>query len=158
LKKKPRNLLILIVLLIALGGILLVNRVYLLELENTSHPRAVRVRIEPTETFVVFYVDSVTNESVVEELKAERDGIILMGVKTKGQAIKEYYGFENFKEFHPVNLKLGAIFFRVGVGEGQGLVVRDRKIYMSEVGAQGDRIRLRVQSVSRGRYLLSQLF
>jgi hypothetical protein len=50
---------------------------------------------------------------------------------------------------------LGAIYFKWGIGEGQGLIVRDKKIYLSEVGEKGDRIRLRVESVSLGKYLLS---
>jgi hypothetical protein len=45
---------------------------------------------------------------------------------------------------------------RRGMGEGQGLIVRDRKIYLSEIGEKGDRIQLRVESVSLGRYLLGQ--
>ena len=50
----------------------------------------------------------------------------------------EYYGFEDTKEFHPMNQRLGAIFIiRRGMGEGQGLIVRDRKIYLSEIGERG---------------------
>jgi hypothetical protein len=64
----------------------------------------------------------------------------------------EYFGIEDMKEFHPMNVVLGAIFFRVGTGEGQGLVVRDRKFYLSEIGARGERIRLRVKSVPLGYY------
>ena len=44
------------------------------------------------------------------------------------------------------------------MGEGQGLVVRERKIYLSEIGERGDRIQLRVESMSLGRYLLSMVF
>jgi len=67
----------------------------------------------------------------------------------------EYYGFEDMKEFHPMNERLGAVFIiRRGMGEGQGLIVRDRKIYLSEIGEQGDRIRLRMESISLGNYLI----
>jgi hypothetical protein len=45
----------------------------------------------------------------------------------------------------------------VGMGEGQGLIVRDRKIYLSEIGARGDRIRLRVKSIPLGYYLFSRI-
>jgi hypothetical protein len=78
-----------------------------------------------------------------------------MGVRTKSPAVMEYYGFEYTKEFHPMNQRLGAIYFKWGVGEGQGLIVRDKKIYMSEIGEKGDRIRLRVVSMSLGKYLIS---
>jgi hypothetical protein len=42
------------------------------------------------------------------------------------------------------------------MGEGQGLVVKDRKIYLSEIGEKGNRIQLRVETVSLGRYLFGQ--
>ncbi|MDP3016604.1 MAG: hypothetical protein Q8N70_05970 [Deltaproteobacteria bacterium] len=66
----------------------------------------------------------------------------------------EYYGFEDTKEFHPVTRRLGAIYFKWGTGEGQVLTIRERKIYLSEIGERGDRIRLRVESVPLGSYLL----
>jgi len=46
---------------------------------------------------------------------------------------------------------------RVAEGEGQGLIVGDRKIYLSEIGARGDRIQLSVRSLSRGAYLYSRI-
>jgi hypothetical protein len=80
-------------------------------------------------------------------------------VRTKSPAVMEYYGFEDTKEFHPMNQRLGAVFIiRRGMGEGQGLIVRDRKIYLSEIGERGDRIRLRVRSFMLGSYLLSMVF
>jgi hypothetical protein len=71
----------------------------------------------------------------------------------------EYYGFEDMKEFHPMDQKLGAVFIiRRGIGEGQGLIVKDRKIYLSEVGERGDRIQLRVERMSLWKYLLSMIW
>jgi hypothetical protein len=43
------------------------------------------------------------------------------------------------------------------MGEGQGLIVRDKKIYLSEIGEKGDRIRLRVNTLSLGTYLLKTI-
>jgi hypothetical protein len=157
LKRNYLPLLILVLVLVALGGIFLSKQVLLLELENTDHPRTIQMRIDLSERFTVFYIHSVYNESVIEEFEATQDGIVLKGVRTKSPAILEYFGFEDMKEFHPMNVVLGAIFFRVGMGEGQGLVVRDRKIYLSEIGARGDRVRLRVRSVSLWRHLLTSL-
>jgi flagellar motor switch protein FliM len=58
-----------------------------------------------------------------------------------------------------MDLKPGAVFvIRRGMGEGQGVMVRDRKIYLSEIGERGDRIQLRVESISLGRYLLSEIW
>jgi len=148
---------ILIVILFVAGAIFYFQKVLLLQLENTDHPRTIEVEIRPSERFTVFYVHSVYGESVTEEFQADEDGIVLKGVKTKSPAILEYFGFEDMKEFHPMNVVLGATYFRVGMGEGQGLIVRDRKIYLSEIGARGDRIRLRVKSVSLGYYLFLKI-
>jgi len=141
----------------AAGGVFYFTKVLLLQLENTEHPQSIEVKIRPSERFIVFYVHSIYGESVTEEFQAEEDGIVLKGVRTKSPAILESFGFEDMKEFHPMNVMLGAIYFRVGMGEGQGLVVKDRKIYLSEIGARGDRIRLRVRSVPLGYYLFLKI-
>ena len=120
--------------------------------------RTIHVRIPPSETFSIFYIHSIYKEPVAEEFQAEKGAIILKGVRTKSPAVMEYYGFEDTREFHPMSQRLGAVFFiRRGMGEGQGLIVRDRKIYLSEIGEKGDRIQLRIESISLGRYLLGQL-
>ena len=133
------------------------QKVTVLHIENMDHSRTIRFRISPTEPFSVFYIHSIYREPVVEEFQAEGDAIVLKGVRTKNPAIMEYYGFEDMKGFHPMNQRLGAIYFKWGIGEGQGLIVRDRKIYLSEVGESGDRIQLRVESLSLGKYLLSEI-
>ena len=95
----------------------------------------------------------------MEEFQVDHQAIILKGVRTKSLAIMEYYGFQESKEFHPMDLKLGAVFLiRRGMGEGQGLIVRDRKIYLSEIGEKGDRIQLRVESISFGEYLFASIW
>lgn len=122
-------------------------------------PQAIHIRIGPSETFSMFYIHSIYKEPVIEEFQAEKNSIILKGVRTKSPAIMEYYGFEETKEFYPMNQRLGAIFIiRRGMGEGQGVIVRERKIYLSEVGERGDRIQLRVESMSLGKYLLLMVF
>ncbi len=124
-----------------------------------DQPRAIHIRISPSEPFSIFYIHSIYNEPVIEEFQVDKEAIFLKGVRTKSPAVMEYYGFEDMKEFHPMNQSLGAIFIiRRGMGEGQGLVVRDRKIYLSEIGEKGDRIRLRVRSVALGYYLYSIVF
>jgi len=122
-----------------------------------DHPQTIRIRISPTEPFSVFYIHSIYKEPVVEEFQAEEDAIALKGVRTKSPAVMEYYGFEDMKGFHPMNQRLGAIYFKWGIGEGQGLIVRDRKIYLSEIGERGDRIQLRVESLTLLNYLLSEI-
>jgi len=98
----------------------------------------------------MFYIHSIYLEPVIEEFRIKEGAILLQGVRTKSPAVMEYYGFEDTKEFHPVTQRFGAIYFRWGTGEGQGLIVRERKVYLSEIGERGDRIRLRVLSVPLG--------
>jgi len=145
-------------ILIAAGGVLLLKEVNILQIENMDRPRTIRIRIGASESFSIFYIHSKYNEPVAEEFQAEKGAIILKGVRTKSPAVMEYYGFEDTKEFHPLNQKLGAVFIiRRGMGEGQGLIVRDRKIYLSEIGEKGDRIQLRVESIHLWRYLLAKI-
>ena len=68
--------------------------------------------------------------------------IVLKGVRARHPGILEYYGFEDTKEFHPMDRRLGSTFFRVGMGEAQRLVIRNRRVSFSEVGEKGDQLRL----------------
>jgi len=152
-------LLIWIGILIVAGGVFIFKKVTLLHIENMDRPKAIHIQMKPSEAFSMFYIHSIYKEPVVEEFQAGKEAIILKGVRTKSPAVMEYYGFEDTKEFHLMNQKLGAVFIiRRRMGEGQGLIVRDRKIYLSEIGERGDRIQLRVESVSLGKYLLSMVF
>ncbi len=128
-------------------------KLLVLQLQNMDRPRGLSVRIKPMERFSIYYIHSVYQEPVIEEFEAAPNTIILKGVRTKSPAIAEQYGFEDQKSFHPMDEKLGAIFLRVSAGEGQGLIVGDRKIYLGEIGAKGDRIQLSVRSISEGAYL-----
>ena len=145
-------------ILIVAGGVLLFKKVSILRIENMDRPRTIHIRIGASEPFSIFYIHSKYNEPVAEEFKAENGAIVLKGVRTKSPAVMEYYGFEDTREFHPLNQKLGAVFIiRRGMGEGQGLIVRDRKIYLSEIGEKGDRIQLRVETIPLWRYLLAKI-
>ncbi len=158
MKRKIWPLLILIGVVAVVGGVLFLEKVTVLHLENMDHPRTMRIRIGPSEPFSIFYVHSIYKAPVIEEFQAEKGAIVLKGVRTKSPAVAEYYGFEDMKEFHPMDQKLGAIYFKWGTGEGQGLIVRDRKIYLSEIGQRGDRIQLRVESMSLLKYSFSEIF
>jgi len=129
LVRKVLPLLILIGIVIIAGGFLFFQKVTLLHIENMDRQRTIHIRITPTEPFSLFYIHSIYREPVVEEFQVDHQAIILKGVRTKSLAIMEYYGFQESDEFHPMDLKLGAVFLiRRGMGEGQGLIVRDRKI------------------------------
>ena len=157
MRRKAWSLLILIGIGVILGGVLILKKVTILYLENMDHPRTIRVRIRPSEPFWVSYVHSIYKEPVVEEFEAEKGAIALRGVRTKSPAVMEYYGFEDMKGFHAMHQRLGAVSFMWGIGEGQGLTVRDRKIPLNEVGKSGDRIQLRVESLPLGKYLLLEI-
>jgi len=146
-------------ILIVAGGVLFFKKVSILHVDNMDRPRTVHIRIGASESFSIFYIHSIYKEPVAEEFQTEKGAIVLKGVRTKSRAVMEYYGFEDSREFHPLNQRLGAVFIiRRGMGEGQGLIVRDRKIYLSEIGEKGDRIQLRVESVPLGKYLFRGLF
>jgi hypothetical protein len=140
------------------GAVSLLNtKLLILQLQNADSSRTLNVRIKPMERFSVYYIHSISQEPVIEEFEAAPNTIILKGVRTMSAAIAEQLGLDDQKSVHPMDEKLGAIFLRVAPGEGQGLVIRDRKIYLTEIGARGDRIQLSVRSVSRGSYLLEML-
>jgi len=138
------------------GGVLVFKKVSLLHIENMERQKTIHIRIGPSGLFSQFYIHSIYREPVVEEFQVDHEAIILKGVRTQSPAVMEYYGFQESKEFQPMDLKLGAVFLiKKGMGEGQGLVVGERKIYLSEVGEKGDRIQLRVESLALGKYLFS---
>jgi hypothetical protein len=146
-------------MIIIAGGVLLSQKVTTLHIGDMDRPRAIHIRISPSETFFMFYIHSIYGEPVIEEFKAEQGAIVLKGIRTKSPAVMEYYGFEDMKEFHPMNQRLGAVFLiRRGMGEGQGLIVGDKKIYLSEIGERGDRIQLRLEPMSLGKYLLAVIW
>jgi len=149
--------LILIAMILAAGAILTFKKVTALSLENMDRPRTVRLWISPSDQFSIFYFHSAYQEPATEEFQVDRGTIVLKGVKTKSPGILEYYGFDDSKTFRPMQQRWGAVFFKVGERGGQGLIIKDKKIYFSEIGEKGDRIQLRVMFVPLGYHLLSVL-
>ncbi len=159
MRRKVLPLLVLIGIPIIAVGFLFFEKVTLLHIENMDRQKTIHLRISPSESFSLFYIHSIYRQPVVEEFQVDHQAIILKGVRTKSPAIMEYYGFQESDEFHPMDLKLGAVFLiRRGMGEGQGLIVRDRKIYLSEIGEKGDRIQLRVEFISLAEYLFASVW
>lgn len=141
-------------IVIVAGGVSLFMKATVLQLKNMDRPRAFRVWISPSESFSIFYIHSIYQQPVIEEFQADQGDIVLRGVKTKSPAVMEYYGFDHTEEFHPVYKSLGALLvIRRGMVEGQGLIVRNRKIYLSQIGERGDRIQLSVKSTALVHYL-----
>ena len=152
-------LLILIGIGLMAGGVLFFKKVTFLHIENMERQKAIRIRIGSAERFSQFYIHSIYREPVAEEFQVDHEAIVLKGVRTESPAVMEYYGFQESKEFHPMDLKLGGVFLiKRGMREGQGLTVGDRKISLTEIGEKGDRIRLRVESLSFGKYLFAMIW
>jgi hypothetical protein len=145
-------------LLILAGGTLYFFKISILYLGNRDHSKSCWIRVSASERFSIVYIHSIYQEPVVEEFQIDQGTIVLKGVRALHPGILEYYGFEDMKEFHPMDRRLGSTFFRVGMGEEQRLWIRNKKISFREVGEKGDQLRLGLRSVSLGEYLFHRLF
>lgn len=158
MNRKTERLLVPICLAVAAGFLFLMSReVLVLELENRDRPQTVRIAVNASERFSLSYVHSIYDALVTEDFEVEGQGIVLKGVRTKNHGVMEYYGFADGREFHPMHVPLGTIVLRIGLGTGQQLAVRDRRIFLSELGKRGEPVRLRIVPVPLGLYLLSTL-
>jgi hypothetical protein len=137
------------------GGVFLFfDHVQVLELKNLDRPRSIRIRVTPAEPFFLHYTHSMYDAPVMEEFQTFEGGILLKGVHTKSPAVMEYYGYETTEDFQPSNKWLGSSFLiKKGVKEGQALRTGRAKIQLSEVAESGDRIQIRLCSISVGSYL-----
>ena len=159
MERKATSLLILTGIVIIAGGVLFFKKVTLLHIENMERQETIHIQIGRSAPFSMLYIHSIYREPVVEEFRVDHEAIVLKGVRTESPAVMEYYGFQESKEFHPMDLKLGGVFLiKRGMREGQGLTVGDRKISLTEIGEKGDRIRLRVESLSFGKYLFAMIW
>ena len=140
------------------GGFLFFKKVPVLLLENMGRSRAFSIWVSPSEPFSISYVHSIYKDPVVEEFQIHQGAMVLKGVRTNHPGILEYYQYEDMKAFHPMDRKFGVLFFRIGMGEPQSLIIRDKKISFSKVGEKGDRIRLALSLVSMGGYLFHRVF
>jgi hypothetical protein len=160
LKKKPSPLLILISILVAAGGVFLFfDSVILLEIRNLDRSPLVRVRMPAPQYFTMFYVNSIYDQPVEEVFQVSDTRIFLQGVKTRHAGVMEYYGFDSVRDFHPVHRNLGSSFeIQQGMRGGQGLILGDKRIHLSELGEKGDRIQIALTSMPFGIYFLSKWF
>lgn len=143
--------------MLALFLFLMSREVLVLELENRERPHLLRIAVSAAERFSLSYVHSIYDAPVTEDFEVEARGIVLTGVRTKHHGVMEYYGFADGKELHLMHVPLGTIVLRVGPGAGQQLNVKGRRIFLSELGKRGDRVRLRIVPFTLGSYLLSTL-
>ncbi len=76
-------------------------------------------------------------------------------MRTKSPAVAHYYGFEDGREYYPVNRKMKSFVLRVGMSSPQTLDCGNRKISLQEMGEKGDRLEMRVVRMTLAHYLLS---
>ena len=139
------------------GGILLVfQEVWVLRVENTEHPGKLLIRTAPAARFSLSYINSIYLQPAAEDFRVgEGEEIILLGVRTRSPAVAAYYGFEEGKDYYPVNRTLKSFVLRLGMSQAQTLSWGNRQVSLEELGEPGDRLEVRVVRMTRGRYLLS---
>lgn len=145
------------ILLMAVGSLLL-KKVTFLSLENMDRPKTFSIQVSPSEPFSISYIHSIYKEPVVEEFQIDQGSLVLKGIRTHHPGILEYYQFEDRKEFHRMDRRFGVLFFKIGMGEPQRMILRGREISFSKMGEKGDRIRLGLKGVSLGGYLFHRVF
>ena len=128
----------------------------MLQVENTEHPAKLLIRTAPAARFSLSYINSIYLQPAAEDFQVgEGEEILLLGVRTRSPAVAAYYGFEEEKEYYPVNRTLKSFVLRLGMSQAQVLSWANRQISLGELGEPGDRLEVRVVRMTRGRYLLS---
>ena len=142
---------------LVVGGILLVfQEVWVLRVENTDHPRELMIRTAPAARFSLSYINSIYLQPAAEDFRVgEGEEIILLGVRTRSPAVAAYYGFEEGKDYYPVNRTLKSFVLRLGMSQAQTLSWGNRQVSLGELGEPGDRLEVRVVRMTRMQYLLS---
>jgi len=137
-------------LLAAIGGWLLFRPVNTLQFENVDRGGVDRYRVKAGDTFSITYQHSIYREPVIEEFSVGRLGdLVLTGVRSESGAVLEYFGFTDSKPFHAMSRPMREIVFRVAVDGAQELTIGGRRISFLGLGDPGDRIMVRVVTVSR---------
>ncbi|MEW6665728.1 MAG: hypothetical protein AB1512_10980 [Thermodesulfobacteriota bacterium] len=153
MRRKTRPLLALIGILVVAGGVSLFKKTLLIEMTNLDRPVTVRIRIDPSEPVFIFHINSIYDQPVTETLEAGAHGFVLRGVETPSPAVMEYYGFEAAGGVQPVRRELGnSLILKKGPRRDQGVLLAGRRVLLSEIAEEGDRIRLEVKHLPLGLY------
>ena len=155
---KTRGWIFLLCLSILLGGgvSLAFQEVWVLRVENTDHPGELMIRTAPAARFSLSYMNSIYLQPAAEDFRVgEGEEIILLGVRTRSPAVAAYYGFEEGKEYYPIDRTMKSFVLRLGMSQAQVLTWANGRISLGELGEPGDRLEVRVVRMTRGRYLLS---
>jgi hypothetical protein len=155
---KTRGRILFLGLLILSGGgaVFAVQELWVLRVENTDRPARLLVRAAPGLRFSLAYVNSIYLQPAAEDFQVGKGGeILLLGVRTPSPAVAAYYGFEEGKDYYPVNRTLQSFILRLGMSQAQVLSWGNQRVSLGEMGKPGDRLEVRVVRMTRGHYLLS---
>ena len=142
---------------ISIGAVFLIQEVEVLQVVNADRGRYFQVKVKPGSRFTLSYINSIYLEPAAEDFEVGTgEEIILKGVRTKSLAVAHYYGFEEGREYYPVNRKMKSFSLRVGMSIPQTLDCGNRKVSLQEVGEKGDRVEVRVVRMTLAHYLLSR--
>lgn len=127
-------------------------------IENMDRGKSIFVKIGIKDQFSISYIHSIYKEPVIEEFNVDGEDIILTGIRTKSPAVMEYYGIEENKDFIKRNQRLGGVFIlKKGMEQEQVIIVKDKKIGLSEIGDKGESVRLKIKKISLGKQIISKL-
>jgi hypothetical protein len=129
---------------LAAGGAGFLLKTAHLQLQNLDRPVTIRVPVAPGASFSIIHVNSIYDAPVAEEFRVEGGALALTGVRTGHPGVREYYGFDDGLEFHPVSRPAGELRFLIGMLQPQILVCGQRRISFHDLGENGERVRLRV--------------
>jgi hypothetical protein len=136
-------------LLAAIGGWLLFRPVATLQLENVDRGGVDSYRVNAGDSFSIMYQHSIYRQPVTEEFSVGRMGeLVLTGVRSESGAVLEYFGFTDSRTFHAMNRPMRDIMFRVAIDGAQVLTIGGRRISFLSLGDPGDRIMVRMATVS----------
>lgn len=136
-------------LLAAAGGWLGAARLTVLSVSNLETGEVRLYRIRPPERFALLYRHSIYDAPVAEELEVGAAGIVLKAVRTEHPGVMEYYGLEEIRGRQRREAALGeALVVKRGVRAGQALEVGGRRLALDEFARPGERVEVRVRTVS----------
>jgi len=144
-----------LLLLAAAGGGLFFWPLTALQFENDDRGAVTRYPVRPGDSFSVTSIHSIYREPVTEEFFVGRGGeLVLTGVRSASGAVLEYFGFDDSRPFHAMNRPMRTIVFRVAAGDAQVLTLGGRRIPFLSLGDHGDRITVRLATVSMATWIV----
>ena len=135
MKLKGWVLLLSALALVVAGGGFLNKKVLVLQVVNSARTQKLSILVSPASRFTLSYINSIYLEPAAEEFEVgEEEEIILKGVRTKSPAVANYYGFEEGREYYPVDRRMKSFALRVGMSIPQALHVGNQTLSLQEVG------------------------